>query len=161
MTLETNLRLHETSLWSSIDKFLDALDGGRPLEEDTSAEWVPNPSGTCHPLARLNAIPPLCRAGKMHITIDGEPEPADSPAGPEGRAKPGTAAAAGANSGSGNLGATLLSFFPRLAAQAGRKLVGSVASRVVKLQLQLSVELRSLEGTLRLWIPPPPSDRLW
>lgn len=56
---------------------------------------------------------------------------------------------------------SILTFLPRIAARGARKVAGNVASKILKIQLQLSVELESLEGTLRLWIPPPPSDRLW
>ena len=51
--------------------------------------------------------------------------------------------------------------FKSLAKNNASKLIGAVAKKLVDVPVTLRVRLRRLSGTMRVWIPPPPGDRLW
>ena len=48
-----------------------------------------------------------------------------------------------------------------LATKNASKLIGAVAKKLVGVPISVTIRVRRLAGTLRVWIPPPPGDRLW
>jgi hypothetical protein len=84
-------------------------------------------------------------------------------AGPGG----GVAAAAPKPPRAGGAGRLLASVLPlsraggRAAAEAALRAADAFASGLASVNVELSVTLTRLEGSLLLWLPPPPSDRLW
>ncbi|KAK9817962.1 hypothetical protein WJX72_004986 [[Myrmecia] bisecta] len=45
--------------------------------------------------------------------------------------------------------------------QGIRQLAESTADSISKMQLRMRLNVKSLKGTLVVWLPPPPGDRLW
>jgi hypothetical protein len=48
-----------------------------------------------------------------------------------------------------------------LATKNASKLIGAVAKKLVGVPISVTIRVKRLAGTLRVWIPPPPGDRLW
>lgn len=54
-----------------------------------------------------------------------------------------------------------LSSFKKVAAREAAKVVASLSDVVSATPLRFTLTLHKCQGVLRLWIPPPPGDRLW
>ena len=48
-----------------------------------------------------------------------------------------------------------------LAKKNASKLIGAVARKMAGVPISMTVKIKRLAGTTRVWIPPPPGDRLW
>ena len=48
-----------------------------------------------------------------------------------------------------------------LAKRNASKLIGAVARKMAGVPISMTVKIKRLAGTTRVWIPPPPGDRLW
>ena len=48
-----------------------------------------------------------------------------------------------------------------LAKKNASKLIGAVARKMAGVPISVTVKIKRLAGTTRVWIPPPPGDRLW
>ena len=51
--------------------------------------------------------------------------------------------------------------FKSLAKKNASKLIGAVARKLVGVPISMTVKIKKLNGVVRVWIPPPPGDRLW
>ncbi|CAG9465673.1 unnamed protein product [Pedinophyceae sp. YPF-701] len=146
LTIETSFDLAETSAWGQLEKVLEALEGqgGGKRGGSQKVEVKVEPEGTATGEVEAEAA-----------AIEAEME---AEARAEGRAEtlpPGSAPVRGA----------LLALLPKplrqVAVKGVRRVTGAISSHVGKLALQLHVRLLSLEGRVRIWLPPPPSDRIW
>jgi hypothetical protein len=51
--------------------------------------------------------------------------------------------------------------FKVLAKNNASKLIGAVAKKLVGVPIFMTLKVKRLSGTMRVWVPPPPGDRLW
>ena len=73
-----------------------------------------------------------------------------------------SAAASSSNSGNGGGGAEeQMRRLRSLAKKNASKLIGAVARKMAGVPISMTVKIKRLAGTTRVWIPPPPGDRLW
>ena len=77
--------------------------------------------------------------------------------------EPGPAPGPGRGRGPGRDGAVEgnLRRIRHLATKNASKLIGAVAKKLVGVPISVTIRVKRLAGTLRVWIPPPPGDRLW
>ena len=73
-----------------------------------------------------------------------------------------SAAPSSSNSGNGGGGAEeQMRRLRSLAKKNASKLIGAVARKMAGVPISMTVKIKRLAGTTRVWIPPPPGDRLW
>ena len=51
--------------------------------------------------------------------------------------------------------------FKVLAKKNASRLLGAVAKKLVGVPIAVTIKVKKLSGVLRVWVPPPPGDRLW
>jgi len=134
LAIETKLDLRETGAWSTFDRVLRVLHGQRV-----------GPDG------QLDlAMGPVAEGEEMSHGPEPEPEPAAAPS---------------HHAVARLLGkvTSVLQGRPirRIAANQARRIGNMLTTNIGKLPLSLSATLDRLEGDLVVWIPPPPTRRLW
>ena len=95
---------------------------------------------------------------------DGGAEDADSRDSNDSARNAAVESAAPSSSVSGNGGGGAEEQIRRLRSLAKKnasKLIGAVARKMAGVPISMTVKIKRLAGTTRVWIPPPPGDRLW
>ncbi|GFH13043.1 SMP-LTD domain-containing protein [Haematococcus lacustris] len=160
MTVDTKLELQKGGLFESLNAAFERLKGGGgSVTASTDSEQGPSAQPGVVPvtLMRSASSTSLFTGSRKDDSCSEASLAGSAPRCSAGGVDDHTAGHSGSSGGSAAGG--LLGRLRRAAASTAQSLAANIAENLAKVPVQLVIELTQFEGTLLLWLPPPPSDR--